>query len=264
MLLYIVMLGSAIAMAGIFLVGLLLGEIAVDRIVFDGSSLWTLAQYDLGIALFEEIVSRSLQQNGVYILLGLISALVVTNSLGGTYTSRIDKVLVWCKWPAILAIAALFGWVHIRNPGASPVTAFGNALGGLMYGIAFFGGRNIWLPLGMHFAWNFFQGPIFGFSVSGLVRPSVIVQQGVGSDLLMGGAYGPEGGWWAWRSALWSLPWCSSTSMCAPGGVATWRALNSPSPSTTIHRVRPNLSSAANQRLQPPRHKALNQPNAPP
>ncbi|HRA64667.1 MAG: CPBP family intramembrane glutamic endopeptidase [Caldilinea sp.] len=185
---------SAIAMAGIFLVGLLLGEIAVDRIVFDGSSLWTLAQYDLGIALFEEIVSRSLQQNGVYILLGLISALVVTNSLGGTYTSRIDKVLVWCKWPAILAIAALFGWVHIRNPGASPVTAFGNALGGLMYGIAFFGGRNIWLPLGMHFAWNFFQGPIFGFSVSGLVRPSVIVQQGVGSDLLMGGAYGPEGG----------------------------------------------------------------------
>ncbi len=94
-----------------------------------------------------------------------------------------------------MAIAALFGWVHIRNPGASPITAFGNALGGLMYGIAFFAGRNIWLPLGMHFSWNYVQGPILGFGVSGTHHSALIYQQSVvGFDPLMGGAFGPEGG----------------------------------------------------------------------
>jgi hypothetical protein len=185
---------SAIAMTGIFLVGLLMGEIAVDKVVFNWISLWNQLRRDLGVALFEEIISRSLQLNGLYIVLGLILARVLTNPQGDAYTSRIDRVLVWCKWPTILVIAALFGWAHIRNPGASPVTAFGNALGGLMYGIAFFGGRNIWLPLGMHFAWNYVQGPILGFPVSGLIRDPLIVQQGLGSDLWLGGAYGPEGG----------------------------------------------------------------------
>ena len=105
-----------------------------------------------------------------------------------------DKTLVWAVWPAILVISLLFGYIHIRNPNATWFTAFGNALGGLMYGIAFAGGKNLWLPIGMHYAWNFVQGPVLGFAVSGGQRASILTLQQHGLELLTGGEFGPEGG----------------------------------------------------------------------
>jgi hypothetical protein len=69
----------------------------------------------------------------------------------------------------------------------------GNALGGVVYGVAFLGSRRIWLPLGLHVAWNFVQAPVLGFPFLwgevGLIR-----QTPVGSALLTGGSYGPEAG----------------------------------------------------------------------
>lgn len=183
-----------VAMLGIFLVEWLIGGIRVEGFQLNSAVLRDeFVKWGTG-ALSEEIISRSFQQPGLQITLGLLLALVLSGRLGGTWEIRLDKTLVWSKWPAILLIAALFGYVHIRQPGASAITAFGNALGGLMYGIAFFGGRNIWLPIGMHWAWNFVQGAVFGFPVSGTTPNGLIVQQPVGSDLLTGGAYGPEGG----------------------------------------------------------------------
>ncbi|MCB9103034.1 MAG: CPBP family intramembrane metalloprotease [Anaerolineales bacterium] len=164
------MLICLIAMVGIFIVEWLLGGIRVVSIPFNLASL----DDNLFILIFgvviEEVFFRSL----------LLSGLVVV--LGGR------------KWPAILISAAVFGLVHINNPGASYVSAFGNALGGVIYGIAFLGGQNIWLPLGLHFSWNFSQGPILGFPVSGENFGGLIMQEVTGSDLLTGGAYGPEAG----------------------------------------------------------------------
>ena len=45
----------------------------------------------------------------------------------------------------------------------------------------------------MHLTWNFFQGPVFGFEVSGIEAESIINQSVSGSDLLTGGAFGFEG-----------------------------------------------------------------------
>jgi hypothetical protein len=120
--------------------------------------------------IYEEVFFRALLLNGLVVVLG----------------GR--------KWLAILISAALFGIIHLSNPGASAISAFGNALGGIIYGMAFLGGKNIWLPMGLHFSWNFSQGPIFGFPVSGLNMGGLIVQEHSGSALLTGGAYGPEAG----------------------------------------------------------------------
>jgi uncharacterized protein len=185
---------STLAMLGIFLVQWLLGAIRVEGVQVSSAALFQELYAKATVAFSEEVLSRSFQQPGLQITLALLLALVLGSRLGGTWESRMDKTLVWSTWPAILIIAALFGYIHISNPGASYITAFGNALGGLMYGIAFFGGRNIWLPIGMHWAWNFVQGPVLGFPVSGTITPSLITQQEVGADLLTGGAYGPEGG----------------------------------------------------------------------
>jgi membrane protease YdiL (CAAX protease family) len=184
-----------IAMLGIFLVEWLIGGIRVEGFQWNVAVLRDgfLGQFDTAIA--EELISRAGQLAGLQIVLGLLLAFVLGGRLGGSWESRMDKTLIWAIWPAILIIAAFFGYVHISNPGGSYITAFGNALGGLMYGIAFFGGRNLWMPIGMHFAWNFVQGSILGFPVSGTTPASLIIQAPpAGSNLLTGGAYGPEGG----------------------------------------------------------------------
>jgi uncharacterized protein len=159
-----------LAMLGIFLVELLLGSIQVTGMQFDLASVQSVFGMITFGAAFEEVFFRSL----------LLSGLVVV--LGGR------------KWLAILISAALFGIVHLGNPGASPISALGNALGGIIYGMAFLGGRNLWLPLGLHFSWNFSQGPILGFPVSGLGMGGLFLTHPTGSALVNGGAYGPEAG----------------------------------------------------------------------
>ena len=158
---------TSIAMVGIFLVQWAIGGISIVSVQLDVAQLMKQAQGTLLGAPWEEILSRAFQLSGVQVAIALLLALVMRGRLGGTWESRADKTMVWAVWPAIIITSLVFGYLHINNPGATYVTAFGNALGGLMYGIAFLGGRNIWLPIGMHYAWNFVQGPVLGFGVSG-------------------------------------------------------------------------------------------------
>lgn len=99
------------------------------------------------------------------------------------------------KYIAVLITAILFGLAHAGNPNATIVSVISNGLGGVMYAIAFIESNSIWLPFGLHFAWNFFQGPIFGFPVSGIDFGGIIEQNSaVSQNLIYGGTYGPEGG----------------------------------------------------------------------
>lgn len=177
---------ALVAMTGIFLVELLLGSIRIVGFSWDLLALGRTAGWFIYGAFFEEFIFRSLFLSGLVAAFTLLTYLLARLNVH-TFTG-------FTKWPAILLSAALFGLVHLSNENASMVSVFGNALGGLMYGIAFLGGRNIWLPVGLHFGWNFFQGALFGFPVSGTVHPSVIVQEAVGAELITGGAYGPEAG----------------------------------------------------------------------
>ncbi len=63
-----------------------------------------------------------------------------------------------------------------------------------MYGYAFIRTEKLWLPIGLHFSWNFFQGFVFGFPVSGYVIVGFFETTISGSELWTGGSYGPEGG----------------------------------------------------------------------
>ncbi|HEX8926990.1 MAG TPA: CPBP family intramembrane glutamic endopeptidase, partial [Terriglobales bacterium] len=61
------------------------------------------------------------------------------------------------------------------------------------FAMAFLRTRSLWLPIGMHFGWNFFQGTVFGLPVSGIQDFSVVVRSVLrGPHALTGGAYGPE------------------------------------------------------------------------
>lgn len=96
---------------------------------------------------------------------------------------------------AVIVTSVLFGIAHAGNPNATTLSIVSNGLGGLMYSIAFLLADSIWLPFAIHFAWNFFQGPIFGFPVSGVQFGGLVTQQIQSDQLwLFGGQYGPEGG----------------------------------------------------------------------
>jgi len=96
---------------------------------------------------------------------------------------------------ALLISAIIFGALHLINPESSFISAACVAVeGGLLLGAAYIYSRNLWLPIAIHFAWNFMQSGIFGAITSGNEKTSsLLVTQITGSKLITGGTFGPEG-----------------------------------------------------------------------
>lgn len=99
------------------------------------------------------------------------------------------------SWVALGISALTFGWFHIANPGASWISSLAIALeAGITLAAAYMLTRNLWLCIGLHWGWNFFEGTVFGFNVSGN-SPSVLVQSyTTGPSIWTGGEFGPEAG----------------------------------------------------------------------
>lgn len=99
-------------------------------------------------------------------------------------------------WPALAISAAFFGIAHLGNPNASPTAAVAIAVeAGLMLASFYLLTGRLWISIGVHGAWNFTQGWIFGARVSGLdVTQSLYLSQPKAGapDWLSGGAFGPE------------------------------------------------------------------------
>ena len=96
-------------------------------------------------------------------------------------------------WLALLISGALFGLMHLGNPGASVVAAGALALeAGILLGALFALTRRLWLPIGVHLGWNFSVGNVFGLSVSGTQSAALVDSRMVGPEWLTGGAFGIE------------------------------------------------------------------------
>ena len=99
----------------------------------------------------------------------------------------------WGTVAALIASALIFGFVHITNDNATVWSSVAIAVeAGLLLGAAYKWSGNLWVPIGNHWAWNFFQGPVFGFAVSGNKTPSLIKPVIEGADWLTGGPFGAE------------------------------------------------------------------------
>ena len=87
----------------------------------------------------------------------------------------------------------LFGLIHIANPNFSVVPMINIALSGIFFSIITLQKRNIWWAVGIHFGWNFCQGTLLGFKVSGLDAPGLMIAKPIGNPLFSGGLFGAEG-----------------------------------------------------------------------
>jgi membrane protease YdiL (CAAX protease family) len=100
---------------------------------------------------------------------------------------------------ALIPSTALFASAHLFNPNVrTPAFTFVNtALAGVWLAVAYWRTRSLWLPLGLHWSWNWAMGSVLGLPVSGitsLTRAPLVRATDVGPAWLTGGAYGIEGG----------------------------------------------------------------------
>jgi hypothetical protein len=96
-------------------------------------------------------------------------------------------------WGVFLS-SAVFGLLHIFNPGATWVSTTGIFFAGIYLAYGYIRTKQLWLPIGLHLGWNFSEGVVFGFPVSGLdIYPLTRIEV-TGPELWTGGAFGPEAG----------------------------------------------------------------------
>jgi membrane protease YdiL (CAAX protease family) len=97
------------------------------------------------------------------------------------------------SWAALVVTSALFGLAHILNPGATWFSSFAIAVeAGLLLGGTYMLTRNLWMPIGLHAAWNFIQGAVFGVPISGSPTNGLLRSTLSGPTLLSGGSFGLE------------------------------------------------------------------------
>jgi uncharacterized protein len=90
--------------------------------------------------------------------------------------------------------SSIFGLLHLGNPNATWVSAAGIFFAGLFLAFGLLRTRQLWLSIGLHIGWNFFEGPICGFQVSGLDMFHLTRITVNGPVLWTGGEFGPEAG----------------------------------------------------------------------
>ena len=160
-------------MAGcVFLVMLLLGYVTEVRIAVSGLDIVALLAGPLAItaviAWWEELVFRG------YLL---------QNMAEGMGTAR-----------AVLLSCLIYGLVHAANPNATLLSSAIIVLFGYLRIYGYLATSQLWLSMGMHWGWNFFQATVFGYAASGHAEEGFLIEHaGAGPDWLSGGAFGPEG-----------------------------------------------------------------------
>ncbi len=175
-----------IAIGALIMAGMFYLLLSLDLIRFEGWSWWSVGENMSGqfsmavlpvalamvwrfcvVAWWEELVFRGLLiQN-------------ITKGLG-------------VNW-AILISTLIFSFIHSNNPNATPLSTLLIAFITFKLVYAYFKTGQLWLPMGLHLGWNFFQASVFGFASSGITSPSLINQSAIGPDHLSGGSFGAEG-----------------------------------------------------------------------
>jgi membrane protease YdiL (CAAX protease family) len=175
---------GAVLMTGIFLTERLAGWISArlptaeeGGLHLAGSVALSLVFY-LTVALMEEFTSRGYQLRNLSE--GLVGRRV------GARTAIVG---------AFVMTSALFGLLHALNRGATVLSTTNIILAGALLALPYVLTGELGASIGLHLSWNFFQGAVYGFPVSGTAPSASLVkiEQG-GPELWTGGTFGPEAG----------------------------------------------------------------------
>lgn len=177
------------SMAVIFIFLLASGNITLKESLrspnFTTSVLWGIALY-IVVSLNEEIMCRGYIQ---------------------TTLDQMGK-----PWLSAIITSATFSALHLGNPNVKTMGLVNIFLVGLLFSYMYIRTKSLWMPIGYHFTWNYFQGNVFGFPVSGTTQSKGIYNiEAVNENILTGGSFGPEAG-------------ILATVVIIIGAVVVWRA----------------------------------------
>ena len=176
-----------------------------------------------GTILFSIVVGVA-ALTGAYRILGCCSTAELVRDVFGAAISAgfMEELLFrgilfrWIEefggsWTALIITSALFGLIHIINPNATWFSSLAIAVeAGILLGGAYMLTRSLWMPMGLHAAWNFTQGFVFSVPVSGTEEHGLVTAKLSGPLLLSGGSFGLEasiiavvvctaaGAWFVW------------------------------------------------------------------
>jgi uncharacterized protein len=108
-----------------------------------------------------------------------------------------QSLMQWVTFlPALVIMSLLFGLAHTQNPHATPLSTANVLLAGIWLSFAYLKTRSLWLPFGLHLAWNFSQTSLYAFPTSGysFAERRLFDAEQTGPPWLTGGEFGPEGG----------------------------------------------------------------------
>jgi membrane protease YdiL (CAAX protease family) len=145
--------------------------------------------YILGMLTISNIQIEPLTLIG-YLLMFIVVALNEEILMRGYFLNNMMTSMN--KYIALLISSIIFAIIHMANANINLIAFFNIFLAGVVLGIYYAYTKNLWLPIGLHLAWNFFEGPVFGFEVSGLKTSSIIIHEIQGNTLLTGGEFGFE------------------------------------------------------------------------
>lgn len=128
-----------------------------------------------------------------YFLLALVIALNEEILVRGYILNNLMRSMK--PFLALLVSAGLFTGLHAFNPGMTPIGVLNLFLAGLLLGVTYLKDQQLAFPIGLHLSWNYAQGPLFGFDVSGLSikHGSLLRTWSDGPSYLTGGGFGLEG-----------------------------------------------------------------------
>jgi membrane protease YdiL (CAAX protease family) len=136
------------------------------------------------------VLGGTLGMLAVFILVGWNEELLFRGYRLQNFTDGLNPT-----WGLLLS-SLWFGIAHLANPNteAKVFVAIGIFLAGVFLAYGYLTTKQLWLPIGLHIGWNFFEGVGFGFPVSGLDIYHLTRITVNGPELWTGGAFGPEAG----------------------------------------------------------------------
>lgn len=177
---------------GLFLIniifGLLLGAISIAIIFF-------ILLFTDNIELINTLSNPNFSTYSItylifFILVGLFEELVFRGYIMSTLADRGRR-----KVTIYMVSALIFGIAHLANQNVTLLGIFNIFLVGILFAYMYDKTQSLWTPIGYHITWNYFQGNVFGFPVSGTTPYGVYtIDVSSGNDLLTGGSFGLEGG----------------------------------------------------------------------
>lgn len=139
--------------------------------------------------------------NGIIAMLGLLLLALFFNLLVGVVEEADARGYILQNFAegvpfkrAVLISSLYFGAAHLFNPGAGIGSTIGIFVAGVLLATGYYVTGRLWFPIGMHAGWNFAEGALFGYPVSGLNMDVLLQLKVAGPDWLMGGTFGPEAG----------------------------------------------------------------------